>query len=49
MPADDLETAALEWARSFASGAVVAMGLAKAAVDGGLDGSLAQGIALEAE
>ncbi len=40
--------AALEWAGSFASGAVVAMGLAKLAIDGGLDGSLAAGLDLEA-
>ena len=40
---------ALEWASTLASGAVVAMGLAKRAIDGGLDGSLAAGLDLEAE
>ncbi len=40
--------AGLEWAAQLGSGAVVAMGLAKRAIDGGLDGSLADGIALEA-
>lgn len=49
VPADELEAAALEWARSFASGAVVAMGLAKVAIDRGLDGPLASGITLEAQ
>ena len=39
--------AALEWAGSFAAGAVVAMGLSKRAVDGGLDGPLAEGLDLE--
>ena len=39
---------ALEWAGSLASGAVVAMGLAKRAIDGGLDGSLSDGLDLEA-
>jgi enoyl-CoA hydratase/carnithine racemase len=48
-PADDVEASALEWAASFASGAVVAMGLAKRAIDAGLDGSLAGGLDEEAE
>ena len=39
VPADEVLDAALEWAGSLASGAVVAMGLAKRAIDGGLDGS----------
>jgi enoyl-CoA hydratase/carnithine racemase len=39
--------AALDWAASFASGPVVAMGLAKRAVNDGLDGSLADGLTLE--
>jgi enoyl-CoA hydratase/carnithine racemase len=43
-----LETA-LHWARTFASGAVVAMGLAKRAIDSGLDGSLERGLDLEAD
>jgi enoyl-CoA hydratase len=41
------EAAALDWARSFAGGAVAAMGLAKAAIDRGLDGSLAAGLDVE--
>ncbi|HVW34347.1 MAG TPA: enoyl-CoA hydratase-related protein [Acidimicrobiia bacterium] len=41
--------AALEWAGQLAKGAVVAMGLAKRAVDGGLQGTLAEGLDLEAE
>jgi enoyl-CoA hydratase/carnithine racemase len=48
VPADEVETNALEWAESFACGAVVAMGLAKAAIDRGLDGSLAAGLDVEA-
>jgi enoyl-CoA hydratase/carnithine racemase len=48
-PADELEDRALAWAGELASGAVVAMGLAKQAIDGGLDGSLARGLDLEAE
>ena len=49
MPADEVLDTALEWAASLASGAVVAMGLAKRAIDGGLDGSLSDGLDLEAE
>jgi enoyl-CoA hydratase/carnithine racemase len=49
VPADDLEEAALAWASELASGAVVAMGLAKRAIDDGLDGSLARGNDIEAE
>lgn len=47
--ADDVESTALEWAASFASGAVVAMGLAKRVIDAGLDGPLAAGLDGEAE
>jgi enoyl-CoA hydratase/carnithine racemase len=47
VPVEGYLDAALEWADSFASGAVVAMGLAKRAVDVGLDGPLADGLALE--
>ena len=47
--ADEVLDTALEWAASLASGAVVAMGIAKRAIDGGLDGSLAAGLDLEAE
>ena len=46
--ADAVLDTALEWAASLASGAVVAMGLAKRAIDGGLDGSLSAGLDLEA-
>jgi enoyl-CoA hydratase/carnithine racemase len=49
VPAGALEEAALEWAASFASGAVVAMGVAKVVIDAGLDGSVANGLDLEAE
>src|SRR5262245_60665052 len=44
VPAADLEPAALAWATELASGAVVAMGLAKRAIDRGLDGSLDEGL-----
>ena len=47
VPVEGYLDAALEWAASFASGAVVAMGLAKRAVNSGLDGSLADGLTLE--
>ena len=49
VPAADVLDAALEWAGSFASGAVVAMGIAKRVVDAGLDGSLGAGLDLEGE
>jgi enoyl-CoA hydratase/carnithine racemase len=49
VPDDDVEANAREWAASLASGAVVAMGLAKRAIDRGLDGSLPAGLDLEAE
>ena len=42
-------SAAGAWARSLASGAVVAMGHAKAAIDGGLGLPLAAGLDLEAD
>jgi len=47
VPVEGYLDAALEWAGSFVSGAVVAMGLSKRAVDGGLDGPLAEGLDLE--
>jgi enoyl-CoA hydratase/carnithine racemase len=47
VPVEGYLDAALEWAGSFASGAVMAMGLSKKAVDGGLDGSLEEGLDLE--
>ncbi|MCU1429081.1 MAG: enoyl-CoA hydratase/carnithine racemase [Actinomycetia bacterium] len=40
--------AALHWAHTLAGGAVVAVGLAKRAIDLGLDGPLAQGLDIEA-
>jgi len=40
-------TEALAWAAELAHGAVVAQGLAKQAVDGGLDRTLADGLSLE--
>jgi enoyl-CoA hydratase len=46
---EEVESAALAWAASFGRGAVVAMGLAKRAIDRGLDGPLAAGLDLEAE
>jgi enoyl-CoA hydratase/carnithine racemase len=49
VPAAELEDAALAWAASFASGAVVAMGVAKIVIDGGLDGRLDDGLDLETE
>jgi enoyl-CoA hydratase len=45
--ADALMNRALERAREFAGGALAAQGLAKRAIDEGLDGSLEQGIGLE--
>jgi enoyl-CoA hydratase len=49
VPAAELQDAALDWAASFAMGPVVAMGVAKIVIDGGLDGTLATGLDLEAE
>jgi enoyl-CoA hydratase/carnithine racemase len=49
VPVAELEDAALAWAAQLASGAVVAMGLAKHAIDAGLDGSLEAGLDVEAE
>lgn len=46
---DELHDRALALAAELAAGAVVAQGLAKQAVDRGLDGSLAEGIELEQE
>jgi enoyl-CoA hydratase len=46
---DEVEHAARHWAAELAKGAVVAMGLAKRAIDRGLDGSLAAGLDLECE
>jgi enoyl-CoA hydratase len=47
--ADRVLEEALAWAASLASGALVAQGLAKQAVDRGLDGPLGRGLDLEQE
>ncbi len=47
VPPDELHQAALERAAALAAGPVVAQGLAKQAIDQGLDGSLADGLILE--
>jgi enoyl-CoA hydratase/carnithine racemase len=49
VPAAELEDAAMAWAGSFASGPAVALGLAKRAIDAGLDLPLQQGLDLEAD
>jgi enoyl-CoA hydratase len=49
VPADQVQEAAIEWAASFAAGPVVAQGLAKRAIDRGLDVSLGSGLELEQE
>jgi enoyl-CoA hydratase len=49
VPAGEVVDEARRWARSFASGAVVAMGLAKRAIDDGLDGTLTEGLDLESD
>lgn len=47
VPKGEEEDAALRWAGELGRGAVVAMGLAKTAIDDGLGGSLADGLDLE--
>ncbi len=47
VPADDALEAALTWAAELARGALVAHGLAKGAVDRGLEGTLADGLMIE--
>jgi enoyl-CoA hydratase/carnithine racemase len=47
VPADEVEAATLAWATELAAGPVVAIGLAKAAIDRGVDGSLARGLDIE--
>ncbi|HEV2361481.1 MAG TPA: enoyl-CoA hydratase-related protein, partial [Acidimicrobiales bacterium] len=47
VPAAELFESAVDLARSFASGAVVAQGLAKRAIDDGLARTLAEGLAVE--
>jgi enoyl-CoA hydratase len=49
VPAAQLFEAAMELAGTLAAGAVAAQALAKRAVDGGLDGTLAEGLAAERE
>jgi len=49
VPADDVLDSALAWAAEFARGPLVAHQLAKAAIDQGLDGTLADGLAIEQE
>jgi enoyl-CoA hydratase/carnithine racemase len=44
---DDVYSAALKWAGQFANGPAVALANAKAAIDGGLDADLANGLKLE--
>lgn len=48
VPVDDVEADAHAWAAGLAGGAVVAMGLAKHAIDRGLDGTLQEGLDREA-
>jgi len=49
VPAAELVAEAQAWAESFGRGAVVAMGLAKQAIDRGLDERLATGLDIEAD
>lgn len=44
---DDVYTAAHKWAAQFANGPAMALRAAKSAIDGGLDGDLANGLKLE--
>ena len=47
VPADEVYATALAMAAKFAKGPALALGAAKAAIDGGLDGDLATGLRLE--
>ncbi len=47
VPSGEVQAAALRWAAELARGAVVAHALAKAAIDLGLDSTLAQGLVIE--
>ncbi|MGI8881173.1 MAG: enoyl-CoA hydratase/isomerase family protein [Jatrophihabitans sp.] len=47
VPAAEVYEAALTWARQFAGGAALALRAAKHAIDAGLDGTLADGLAIE--
>jgi enoyl-CoA hydratase/carnithine racemase len=49
VPADELLGAALDWAGQFAAGPAKALAAAKRAIDTGLNGTLADGLALERE
>ena len=49
VPADDVHTRAVEYARGFATGPAAAYAAAKKAIDGGLDTDLRTGLDLEAE
>jgi enoyl-CoA hydratase len=49
VPAAELHDAALEWAAGLARGAVVAMGLAKRAIDEGLERPLTEALSLESD
>jgi enoyl-CoA hydratase/carnithine racemase len=49
VPADDVFDASVEWAAQLARGPLVAHGLAKSAVDRGLEGTLADGLEIEQE
>jgi enoyl-CoA hydratase/carnithine racemase len=49
VPDHEVVEAALHWAETLAKGAIVAMGLAKRAIDQGLDGALPSGLDLEAD
>jgi enoyl-CoA hydratase/carnithine racemase len=48
VPSEDVDATALEWAGSFAGGAVLAMGMAKRVIDEGFSGPLASGLDAEA-
>jgi enoyl-CoA hydratase/carnithine racemase len=47
LPAADVYDAALAWAQRLARGPAIALGAAKAAIDGGLDGDVTSGLRLE--
>jgi len=49
VPPDDVLNATLAWAAELARGPLVAHGLAKWAIDSGLEGTLAQGLVTEQE
>ncbi len=49
VPPEELEDATVAWATELGAGAVAAMGLAKRAIDDGLDGSLTRGLDVEAQ